>query len=415
MSKFDAHIKNTFDQHKLSFVEDHWDLMQARMALPEQTRVRNHWWKIHGMSIASAAVLLFFIGIWTLILNNTVERESIEIPLSHAQKEEKRQINALTGFDYLNDQESHSLTKLVHNFGQGNSLTKYLKTPNLSPSVHKVAPLKASPLLTAAILEQEINEAIALQQARLPNIFNSYNFEQGLTFEQQFKNVPINKTNPLKFDRLPSSKILDDPYYNNSLRKTAYNVMGGIGYNQSQNASFIVGVGAQTLLSKRLFIENALSIGSTKEATAFNYINNNIPGQFAARGPIDEHVNLDGQLYYVSYSPSIGLQLTKFMSVAGGGDVQRFVVNSVQSNNSSALSDLYPNYTPESIKMRSWDAGISGKVSFIITPELNLSFQYRHGLVNLLPQFEDIESYRRHYGTLSIQYQLNQFKKASAK
>jgi len=166
--------------------------------------------------------------------------------------------------------------------------------------------------------------------------------------------------------------------------------LGGINHG-SQSAGYTIGVTAKTMIGPRVYVEGDVAFVNNSNAGKTEYAVNTLTPT-AKLAAITKQLDVTGTttdnspaapvmaskptsfgMYYAQFTPTIGYNLHKRLSVGAGVDMQQLLQNTAAAND--AVTDKV---APQ------FDMGVVGKTEYTLTTRMKAALYYRRGITNVL-------------------------------
>lgn len=163
--------------------------------------------------------------------------------------------------------------------------------------------------------------------------------------------------------------------------------------NLGNNMGYQIGVVGRKEISKRIFVEATLAMASTNVSYSqqHNFQNVNISNdgaEFSASPGSTTNINANyaRNIISVGFNPSLGIKVSRNLSISGGGAVYRNINPDLALTNKSEIESaaLQYNIISTDEKVSQWDLGLTGNADYKITRQLSVNANYRQGLSNYL-------------------------------
>lgn len=201
--------------------------------------------------------------------------------------------------------------------------------------------------------------------------------------------------------------------------KTSFSLAGGVNYG-SLNTGYTVGVSARRKLGDgRFYLEGDVAFVNSNAPKAaavsdaqYDALNSNYSGGTKNTGgtsgeptalafvsapvkTVSQEQALNN-LYYLQFSPSVGYNIKKNISVSVGADVQRLLPNSNNDETPVVLESDELKLIPQT------DVGLTGKAEYGVTRRLKAGMMYREGVNALI----DNKYINRRYLQVQLKFML---------
>lgn len=186
-------------------------------------------------------------------------------------------------------------------------------------------------------------------------------------------------------------------YASNEPKKQAIDLgmSAGIGKSSVSNiAGYQVGVVGRGNISKRVFVEAGIVLASNTVSNSsqhtFNGVEMGLDGLTNTTNKTTSQVqaNYARNIISVGFNPSIGVKVTRRLSISTGGAVYRNLNPSLELTNASDIESaaLTNDIISTSQTVNSWDLGLTCNADYKVTKNLSFNVNYRKGLTDYLQQ-----------------------------
>jgi hypothetical protein len=388
-TSFDQQIKDVWETGEFPYNPDNWERMKNRKAAPPSSQSAPRKWAMWAAipwkrTLAAAAVLGVVVTSYFMNRTPTNPKNSSTVAISPVHIEPKSSKPILTHSSpstittnspststtlssTVRSSTIRPRTKSSFNVVPNNSLTKsMLPIPKPYPStINSTSDIRETIVAVLDHSKQKTNDTIVSHPTEVIA-------KQG----EELRNT------------IPPSIDMDFAPKSQTRVRSGFGVMGGVGMG-SQNAAYTAGVQYTSAVSKRLFVNSALSFSSssiqdvamfqprdasTLSAQYGNSTGGLVPETFDAK-TVD--VKLQSMNYaHLNFNPSIGWQLSSLISLKAGFDVQQ------QLTNTKELSYISKDnlYRP----LPATDFGLTPQVGIRLTPHIQSSLLYRKGINRMI-------------------------------
>lgn len=387
-TSFDQQIKDVWETGEFPYNPDNWERMKNRMAAPPSSQSASKKWVMWAAipwkrTLAAAAVLGVVVTSYFMNRTPTNPKNSSTVAISPVHIEPKSSKPNLTPSSLSNTTTNSPTTittlsstvrsstirprtKSSFNVPHNNLTKSILPIPKPSPSIINPASDSREPIVSVLDhSKQETND-----------MFSSKPTEVIAKQGDELRNT------------IPPSIDVDFAPKSQTRVRSGFGVMGGVGMG-AQNAAYTAGVQYTSAVSKRFFVNSALSFSSssiqdvamfqprdasTLSAQYGNSTGGLVPETFDAK-TVD--VKLQSMNYaHLNFNPSIGWQLSSLISLKAGFDVQQ------QLTNTKELSYISKDnlYRP----LPATDFGLTPQVGIRLTPHIQSSLLYRKGVNRMI-------------------------------
>jgi hypothetical protein len=196
-------------------------------------------------------------------------------------------------------------------------------------------------------------------------------------------------------DKRPIQDANDPLYVKNDRGQQAINLgmSANVGKSSiSDVAGYQVGVVGRGNISKRIFVEAGISVASN----TVSYSNqHSFPGVEIGSDGLTNHANTTTTNVQANYSrnvisvgvtPSVGVKVTKKLSLSTGGALYRNLNPSLELTNENDIENaaLSRDIISTSQKVSNWDIGVTCSADYKVTKNLSFNINYRKGITDYM-------------------------------
>lgn len=170
-------------------------------------------------------------------------------------------------------------------------------------------------------------------------------------------------------------------------------VAANVGKPSVGNMGYQIGVVGRKEISKRIFVEATLAMASTNVSYSqqhsfqnVNLSNDGLTSSITPESKTNIKASYARNIISVGLNPSVGIKVTRSLSLSGGGAVYRNINPDLTLTNKNEIESaaLQYNIISTEEKVSQWDIGLTGNADYKITKQLSVNANYRHGLSNYL-------------------------------
>lgn len=200
--------------------------------------------------------------------------------------------------------------------------------------------------------------------------------------------------------------VNDEPSEKMSAIRKGFTLIGGYGKGAT-NSMYTAGLSYSLPISNHLFIEsdvayyasniqNVITLGGTKSSSALTATNTPTNGAFSPEDisiSAEQATNKHIAFSHLSFNPSIGYSITKYISVKAGIDAQHQITN----KDAYGFTSTDEMYKP----LPKTDIGFTPKIGFQLSKHWQSNLMYRKAINHLL---SSTDYFNRNYFLLQLGY-----------
>lgn len=345
--EFDNYLRDAFEKASLPYEADNWRKLSATLDEQRERKRRIILWPL--ASIAASIAMALGITTWINydrqqpVQANKIERstgqQTSKPAIQKTTPTVQQQTLTYTASPAKN--KSHAATTAIHE-----AVSEATIEP---PLVYNQQPAIAQAALTAeTLISSETKEPTVVEKKRLPDI--------------------------ITLNELP--KYYDASDYTKSNRKPFISMSGGLNYG-TLNGGYVMGFAAGKKISNRIYLEGDIAfVGNIGgEKTKYTFVQKT---QAYAKGTSvqpttsSQTIQRFYNLYYAQFTPTIGYQMSKNLTLGVGADMQRLLMNDVLITETDKPEDA--------MQLPTFDMGLVGKTEYKLSKEIRASVYYRKAM-----------------------------------
>lgn len=193
-----------------------------------------------------------------------------------------------------------------------------------------------------------------------------------------------------KHNDMPLFNDNRNQYASNPAPKMAFGFSAFYGFSGIAKAQYRVSVDAKRNLSKKLFANVQLVASTARLSTSNSYqyqvISIGAAGAAPTTSTQETQATYSGNVYNLGLTPSIGIRLTKSVSVSAGPDIQKSLTGSVMLTNKDDFRNQINNQTliDEQQEVAGLDIGIQSAAQVNVSSHFAFNLFYRYGFTDYL-------------------------------
>lgn len=375
-NEFENWMKDKVEDQQFSPSEDLWLKLHADLQKPAAGKKTAFF--LPWMKIAASVLIILSLGVATTYFIKDNNQQDNVIVVNKKQNNSSQQTNS-------NKPNTPSET----NTPATNNIAKVQpKANNQTNKVSISADAYLKPQQNINPLFKNMDEIVA------PEIVQTNKTEQkeqvDILPEKEHKNYVSNNR-----DKQPLQDANDPLYVKNDRGQQAINLgmSANIGKSSvSDVAGYQVGVVGRGNISKRIFVEAGISVASN----TVGYSNqHSFPGVEIGSDGLTNHANNTTTNVQANYSrnvisvgvtPSVGVKVTKKLSLSTGGALYRNLNPSLALTNEKDIESaaLSKDIISTSQKISNWDIGVTCNADYKVTKNLSFNINYRKGITDYL-------------------------------
>ncbi len=204
-----------------------------------------------------------------------------------------------------------------------------------------------------------------------------------------------------------SDRLYEPEEQKSNTPRSSISVLGGINHG-NQSAGYTLGVTAKTMISEKMYIEGDVAFVNNSNAGKTEYTVStltptaklaatakqlSIPGGDDAQ-PVQTMATKAASfgIYYAQFTPTVGYNVHKRISVGVGADMQQLLQNTANATADVTTDKLVPQF----------DMGLVGKTEYTLTNRIKAGLFYRRGITNIVMPYDKYLD--RNYMQLQVKY-----------
>jgi hypothetical protein len=194
--------------------------------------------------------------------------------------------------------------------------------------------------------------------------------------------------------------------------RSSISLLGGLNHG-TQSAGYTVGITGKTMISAKVYIEGDLAFVNNSNAGKTEYAVNTLTptaklaattkqlgitgnnNDATAPAPAMASKPTNFGIYYAQFTPTIGYNLRKRISVGMGADMQQLLQNTASATPDVTTDKAIPQF----------DMGIVAKTEYALSGRIKAGIYYRRGVTNLL-LLNDNHYLERNYMQVQVKYSI---------
>jgi hypothetical protein len=375
-NEFENWMKDKVEDQQFSPSEDLWLKLHADLQKPA-TGTRKAFF-LPWMKIAASVLIILSLGVATNYFIKNEDKQEPNIVVNKKQNNLPEEINNKNqqAIPATNTPETNNIAKAKHNSNNNinkpfNASNNYIKPQqNNNPLFNNKGEISIPEIVKANKQEQKNQVEILPEKEKKDYVNNSRNKQP----------LPDANNNNL--------------YVKSNKEQQAINLgmAANVGKSTISDLGYQVGIVGRGNISKRIFVEAGISVASN---TVSNSSQHSFPGveigsdgltNYANNTTTNVQANYSRNVISVGVTPSVGVKVTRKLSLSTGGALYRNLNPSLELTNEKDIESaaLSREIISTSQKISNWDIGVTCNADYKVTKNLSFNINYRKGITDYL-------------------------------
>jgi hypothetical protein len=373
-NEFENWMKDKVEEQQFLPSEDLWLKLHTDLQKPAAGQKKAFF--LPWMKIAASVLVILSLGVATTYFIKDNNQQENAIVINKKQNNLPQQTNKQNALPVTHTPTTNNIAKIL---------------PNANNKANK-----AFVAADTYVKPQQNNNPFVKNKEEIPTqeIAQTHKQEQKnqveILPEKENKNYANNNRN-----RQPLPDTDNNLYVRNNKEQQAINLGMAANIGKSSISDLVgyqVGVVGRGNISKRIFVEAGISVASN----TVSYSNqHSFPGVAMGSDGLTNHANNTTTNVQANYSrnvisvgvtPSVGIKVTKKLSLSTGGALYRNLNPSLALTNEKDIESaaLSKDIISTSQKVSNWDIGVTCNADYKVTKNLSFNINYRQGLTDYL-------------------------------
>jgi hypothetical protein len=374
-NEFENWMKDKVEDQQFSPSEDLWLKLHADLQKPASGKKTAFF--LPWMKIAASVLIILSLGVATTYFIKDNNRQDNVIVVNKKQNNSPQQTNShkLNTPSETNTPATSNIAKIQPD-ANINKHKAYISADTYIKPQQNDNPLFKN---KEEILVSQIAQTNKTEQRNQVEIFP----------EKENKNYADNNGN-----MQPLQDANGNLYVKNNKEQQTINLgmAANVGKSTISDLGYQVGVVGRGNLSKRIFVEAGISVASN----TVGYSNqHSFPGveigsdglaNYSNNTTTNVQANYSRNVISVGITPSVGVKVTRKLSVSTGGALYRNLNPSLALTNEKEIESaaLSRDIISTSQKISNWDIGVTCNADYKVTKNLSFNINYRKGITDYL-------------------------------